>query len=114
MERKKKLSISFPSFAEVRFFNFNFGEHHYNEYEIKGPDGNFLEDTFDWQQLNHIFQEKGSCPNPYFYEVLNTAWFEEKEIYKPLAAKKFKHFLLVGYDSYLEILAVDDVQYSFT
>ncbi len=110
-DSEKKLTISFESFAECRFFNFNFGEHNYNEYLIQSPYGTFLEDTADWSSYVILFQGEGLCPNPYFYEVQNTNWFNEKEVYQPLAKRGFKHFLLVGYDSYLEVLAKDDVKY---
>jgi len=110
-DSEKKLTISFESFAAIRFFNFNFGEHNYNEYLIQSPEGIFLEDTADWEPYLPLFHEKGICPNPYFYEVQNTDWFNEKEVFQPLAKRGFKHFLLVGYDSYLEVLAKDNVKY---
>jgi hypothetical protein len=72
---------------------------------IQSPEGTFLEDTADWSPYASLFKEKGICPNPYFYEVQNTGWFNEKEVYQPLAKKGFKHYLLVGYDSYVEVLA---------
>ena len=105
-DSEKKLTITFESFAECRFFNFNFGEHNYNEFLIQSPEGAFLEDTADWAPYASLFKEKGVCANPYFYEVENTGWFNEKEVYQPLAKKGFKHYLLVGYDSYVEVLAM--------
>jgi hypothetical protein len=110
-DSEKKLTISFESFAACRFFNFNFGEHNYNEFLVQSPEGEFVEDTADWGPYLPLFREKGICPNPYFYEVQNTDWFNEKEVFQPLAKRGFKHFLLVGYDSYLEVLAKDDVKY---
>jgi hypothetical protein len=109
---EKKLILTFESFAECRYFNFNFGESNYNEYLVQSPDGAFLEDTADWTPYGPSFRENGVCINPYFYEVQNTDWFNEKKhVYLPLAKKGFKHFLLVGYDSYLEVLANDSIKY---
>lgn len=101
---EKELKIRFPSFAEVRFYNFNFGEHHYNGFVIQGPSGEFMEDTFDWS---------GFAPsaNPGFYEVNKSAWFQERDMYVSLAAKGYKHYILVGADSYVEVLATGDVEY---
>ncbi|WP_143310267.1 hypothetical protein [Chitinophaga vietnamensis] len=110
----KELRIEFSSFAEVRFFNFNFGEYNYGAYLVNAPTGEFVEDTYDWQSLDAHFKESNICPNPYFYEVQNSAWFEEREIYQALLKKNFKHFILVGYDSYVEVLARDDIQYHFS
>lgn len=102
---EKELKIRFPQFAEVRFYNFNFGEHHYNGFVIQGPSGEYMEDTFDWS---------GFAPsaNPNFYEVANSAWFQEREKYVPLAAKGYRHYLLVGNDSYVEVLAAGEIAYS--
>jgi|GEM_PF-6774614 hypothetical protein len=110
-DSKKRLTIQFESFAACRFLNFNFGDQHYNEYLIRSPDNMFLEDTADWEPYCHLFREKGICPNPYFYIVENTSWFREKQVYQRLPKRGFKHFLLVGYDSYLEVLAKDDLKY---
>jgi hypothetical protein len=107
---QKKLAITFEPFAEFRYYNFNFWESNYNEFLVQSPDGVFLEDTADWEPYKHLFPETGICPDPYFYEVQNTDWFNEKG-YQRLINKGFKHFLLVGYDSYLEVLAKDDVKY---
>ena len=111
-DSEKRLTITFESFAEIRFFNFNFGEHNYNEFLIRSPEGTFLEDTADWAPYALYFREKGICPNPYFYEVQNTGWFNEKEVYQPLVKRGFKHFVLVGYDSYVEVLATAEVGYA--
>lgn len=105
---RQQVAISFPSIAECRFYNFNFGEHHYNEFLIRAPSGEFVTDTYDWKEHDLFWKEKGVCPNPYFYEVENTGWFDEREIYGDLRKQGFRHFLLVGYDSYLEVLAKGD------
>ncbi|HVI43357.1 MAG TPA: hypothetical protein VM802_00740 [Chitinophaga sp.] len=101
----KKIKIDFPLFAECRFLNFNFGEHNYDNFLIRDPSDRYVKDTYDWKEWDSIFAETGVCPNPYFYEVENTTWINNKDFYSDLFAKGFKHFILVGYDSYLEILA---------
>ena len=109
---EKRLRIHFELFAECRYFNYNFGESNYNEYLIQSPDGMFLTDTADWEPYRYLFKETGICPNPYFYEVQNTEWFNKKW-YLKLVNKDWKHFLLVGYDCHLEVLAKDSVKYEF-
>jgi hypothetical protein len=108
----KRLKIIFELFAECRYFNYNFWESNYNESLIQAPDGEFRIDTADWEPYSHLFKETGICPNPYFYEIQNTNWFNEKW-YQKLTKQNYKHFLLTGYDSYLELLAKDSVKYEF-
>ena len=43
-----------------------------------------------------------------FYYVSNSAW--DKTMYDPLNRFDLAHFLLIGYDSYLEVLAAKDFQ----
>ncbi|OQP45128.1 hypothetical protein A4H97_32840 [Niastella yeongjuensis] len=108
----KRVRIIFEPFAESRYFNYNFEESNYKDYLIQAPDGTFLEDTDDWDAYGPAFRKDGVCINPYFYEVQNTEWFKEKW-YQELTRKNFKHYLLVGYDSHLEVLAKDSIQYEF-
>lgn len=110
---EKNLKIHFDPFAECRYFNDNFWESNYNENLIKSPEGIFLDDNAgDWYPYRDVFKETGICPNPYFYEVENTNWFSEKW-YQKLLKQNYKHFLLTGYDSYLEVLAKDSIKYEF-
>ena len=82
------------------------------EYLVQAPDGEFLIDTADWDPYKHLFEETGISPNPGFYEVQNTEWFNDKW-YQKLTKQNFKHYLLVGYDSYLEVLAKASIKYEF-
>lgn len=109
----KRLKIIFEPFAECRYFNDDFWESNYNENLIKSPEGIFLEDNAAaWYPYRDVFKETGISPDSSFYEVLNTNWLNERW-YKRLDNKSYKHFLLVGYDSYLEVLAKDSVKYEF-
>lgn len=102
---EERIAIRFATFAACRFFNFNFEEQHYDAFLIKAPSGVFVADTYDWKNEEPFYRETGICPNSGFYEVENTGWFEERSIYTKLKEKGFKHYILLGYDSYLEILA---------
>lgn len=103
----KKIKITFSSFAEFRFINLNFAEHNYNDYLIRTPNGEFVDDTFDWYQIKQsdYWEVNKQCYDSFFYIVENSQWYYEKEAYHLLMEKEFEHFIIVGYDSYVEILA---------
>jgi hypothetical protein len=110
---EKSLKIIFESVAECRYFNDSYGESNYNENLILSPEGIFLEDNAAaWYPYRDVFKETGISPDSKFYEVQNTNWLNERW-YQRLDNKGYKHFLLVGYDSYLEVLAKDTIKYEF-
>jgi hypothetical protein len=105
------LIIEFKSFAEFRFFNFNFEEHNYGDFFVQIPSGDYVEDTFPISENYASFwEEEGICPDSYFYEIDSSIIFESKEIYGDLLKRKFRHYILVGYDSYVEILAQENFE----
>jgi hypothetical protein len=73
--------ITFTFLAKLEFTMMNFSEYNYENYEIIG------EDPIDIG----------------FYHVLNSPW--NKDDFDPLKRFNLVHFLLIGYDSYLELLA---------
>ncbi|MBC8111732.1 MAG: hypothetical protein H7Y04_11790 [Verrucomicrobia bacterium] len=52
-------------------------------------------------KLEELWTNSGICPNPDFYEVINSQWVAETEAHK----WKCKHFVIVGHDMWLELLA---------
>ena len=76
--------IIFTSLAKLEFTMANFWEFNYEGYE-----------TIDKEQIEHGF-----------YQVLNSPW--NKDDFDPLKRFNLVHFLLIGYDSYLELLANKD------
>ena len=51
-------------------------------------------------QFNNAWVKSRLCPNPRMYEVSNSAWIKELA-----AGSEFKHFLLMGHDAYVEVVA---------
>jgi hypothetical protein len=105
-----EITIRFSSFAEVKFKNLNFEEHNYAEYLIASLAGETIQDGtgHDNNKLREFWLEHGICPDPGFYIVENSTWFEEKQAFSDLKSNGFKHFLITGYESYVEILARDN------
>ena len=54
-------------------------------------------------RFNDIWLQNGICPNPNFYEIEGSPWVEATN------ASRWggRHFLLVGHDAYIEIIAKD-------
>lgn len=48
------------------------------------------------------WREQGTCPDSGFYEVGNSNWLLEVNTRRPL-----RHFLILGHDAYIEVLAKD-------
>lgn len=46
--------------------------------------------------------ETGICPDPYFYEGINSHWL--KALANPFL-KNYKHFIITGAESYMEVLS---------
>ena len=82
------VSITFEIVAKFEYTELNFWEHNQENYQIYNPDNYFLE-----------FSN--------FYMIENSKW----ESFLKIADKKNRfnltHFIIMGYDSYLEILAKD-------
>ncbi len=108
---EKLIQINFDQFAEIKFKNLNFSEHNYNGYIIKTPQGEYSNDFNKWHEIkvNNVWKETNICYNSFFFIVENSNWFEEKDTYQVLKKKGFVHYLLDGYDSYLEILAKEGI-----
>jgi hypothetical protein len=76
--------ITFTFLAKLEFTMMNFWELNYENYEIIDE--------------GHI--------EPGFYHVLNSPW--NRDDFDPLKRFNLVHFILIGYDSYLELLANED------
>jgi len=82
------VTITFDIVAKFEYTELNFWEYNNFNYKIYNPDNYFLDDSN-------------------FYMIENSKW----ENFLKIADKKNKfnltHFIIMGYDSYLEILAKD-------
>ncbi|MBJ9975581.1 hypothetical protein IAE35_07250 [Pseudomonas sp. S75] len=91
-----KTHLNFRNVAELRCITLNFYESHHRNHEIHGADQG---DLLHWKNTGHH-------PDPKIYQVLDSAWLIEKTpIYDPARFLKLKHYLIAGYDSYVELLA---------
>jgi hypothetical protein len=75
------IELTFPLFAIIDYKMLNFWEANYNDFEI----------------MDERSTDFG------FYYVANSKW--DKSIYDPLKRLELEHFLITGYDSYIEVLA---------
>ncbi|WP_145411291.1 hypothetical protein [Paenibacillus xylanexedens] len=77
------MQLSFSNVAELRCITLNFYEANYNTYELNGTN-----------------------PDTGIYQVSDSQWLEqEREKYDPTHRLQLKHYIVVGYDSYAELLA---------
>lgn len=106
----RELEIAFPVFAEVRFKMLNFWEFKYGEFEI-------ISEHFDAEKLRNrqdvfrFWAKNEIHPNPGFYLVVNSNWLEELS-YGNISRLNLQHYLITGYDSYVEILSQSNFQFN--
>jgi hypothetical protein len=64
----------------------------------------FRESGVSVEESIKIFWEEwrrtGLCPDPRMYEVVHSTWIDAVG-----AAEDFKHFIIAGHDSYVEVIA---------
>ncbi|CAI1920500.1 Uncharacterised protein [Serratia fonticola] len=90
------IEITFLVVAELRCITLNFFDNHYDSFEIKGGIDNEMA----------FWEENGYHPNPQFYQVVNSDILENKNnIFDPNDRLDLKHYLITGYDSYVEVIA---------
>lgn len=99
----KNLEINFPVFAEVRFKMLNFWEFKYGSFEIVSDEINLSNN----QEVFRFWAETSIHPNPGFYQITNSDWLAELD-YGNIGKLNLKHYLITGYDSYLEVLAQEN------
>ncbi|MBC3468128.1 hypothetical protein [Pseudomonas sp. RW10S2] len=86
----------FERVAELRCITLNFFEHQYQNYQILGSQDDEVK----------TWRETGFHPDPKFYEVVESALLAEKNsLYDPANFLSLKHYIVAGYDSYVEIIA---------
>lgn len=99
----REVELTFLVVAELRCITLNFFNNHYDSFEIKGGINNEMA----------FWSENGYHPNPQFYQVENSDILENKrKLFDPNDRLSLKHYLIIGYDSYVEIIASKyDVRY---
>lgn len=97
-------TLAFENVAELRCITLNFYKSNHLKYQIPGIKDDELE----------YWEKTGTHPDPKFYQVTNSDWLMEKRaIYDPANFLELKHYLVAGYDSYVELLA-SRYRYSFS
>lgn len=84
--RYQAAELTFSTWAKLEITHLNFWEAQYDNFEVA----------------------RAAAVEPGFYYVSNSAW--DKTTYDPLHRFALVHFLLIGYDSYLEVLAAKEFQ----
>ncbi|MEX2990151.1 hypothetical protein AB4K08_20360 [Serratia fonticola] len=92
----REVELTFFVVAELRCITLNFFDNHYDSVEIKGNIDNEMA----------FWEENGYHPNPKFYQVVNSDILGNKnKLFDPNDRLDLKHYLIIGNDSYLEIIA---------
>lgn len=97
-DRYRDIQFHFTIVAELRCTTLNFFETCEYEWASDGePNG--MEQISFWK--HHGFPADSRL-----YEVVDSTIIKEKgKLYDPLQRLQLKHFLLIGYDSYIELIA---------
>lgn len=94
----RKLEFHFNIVAEVKCTTLNFFENYYDNFQIEAFNEKISETDF--------WRENKFHPDPLFYQVIDSDILNEKcKIFDPNNNLNLKHYLIIGYDSYVEIIA---------
>lgn len=95
-DRYREVEFTFVNVAQLKCTTLNFFEARHEEYKIECK----VDDTLGY------WKETGINPDPGVYSVGDSKVLGEKgTFYDPANRLQLKHFLIVGYDSYVEIIA---------
>lgn len=97
-ENYTPVEIRFDTVAELKCTSLNFYEAMYDQFEIF----NLNDGGDNWKFL----EENGYHPDSGLYQVDSSELLEKSKLkYDPKNSLRLKHFLIVGNDSYVELLA---------
>ncbi len=95
-DRYSELELVFDTVAELRCVTVNFFE--YIEHEIRQPVGS--------DQVLSFWQQHGYHPDSGLYEVdASEQLLYKQSLFDPRGRLGLKHYVIIGYDSYIEIIA---------
>lgn len=90
--------VTFETVAEIRCVSMNFFESNYTNSEVV--------DIKEGMSKAAFWKAKGYCADSGFYSVVNSSLLDQKrQIYDPSDSLSLVHYVIVGYDSYVEIVA---------
>lgn len=92
----REIELHFFTVAELRCTTLNFFDFNYDHFQLQ----NEVDDMISFWEKN------GINPNPHFYQIIDSEILSSKgEIYDPNNRFNLKHYLIIGCDSYVEIIA---------
>ncbi len=92
------IEIGFSFVAEAKCVTLNFYESHYNDFSI-------LEETLS-ENSSESEYKKSHHPDSGFYEVVDSEYLQQNiKRYDPKGFLNLRHFIVTGYDGYVELLA---------
>ncbi|KAA8784174.1 hypothetical protein ABIE27_001157 [Paenibacillus sp. 4624] len=96
LDQYREIELTFGTVAELRCITLNFFELYTDQIEGISQQDDVL-----------AFWESNSYhPDPGFYEVMNSPILNEKRtLFDPRNRLNLKHYLVAGYDSYVEVIA---------
>ncbi|MGO4528917.1 hypothetical protein AB4Z30_07535 [Paenibacillus sp. 2TAF8] len=96
LDQYQEAEFTFSTVAELRCVTLNFFELHAGQ--VEGIP--LAEDTL------HFWETNGYHPDPGFYQVMNSPILDKKRaFFDPRNRLDLKHYLVAGYDSYVEVIA---------
>lgn len=98
LDRYREAELHFDTVAELRCTTLNFFEYHGDQVEVRGNATN--DDPFAFWEAH------GYHPDPGFYQVADSPILQERgSLFDPRKRLGLKHYLVIGYDSYVEVIA---------
>ncbi|MCG8707915.1 hypothetical protein JHU04_001113 [Brenneria sp. 4F2] len=92
----REIELHFMTVAELKCTTLNFFDVNYDNFELQ-------------HEVNDVigfWEERGISPNPHFYQIINSNVLTSRgDLYDANNRLNLKHFLIIGYDSYVEIIA---------
>jgi hypothetical protein len=96
LDHYREIELTFGTVAELRCITLNFFEHHTGQVEGISQQDDVL--AF-WETSRYH-------PDPGFYQVVDSPILDEKRtLFDPRNRLDLKHYLVAGYDSYVEVIA---------
>ncbi|GGH66189.1 hypothetical protein GCM10008014_46330 [Paenibacillus silvae] len=96
LDQYREVELTFGTVAEMRCITINFFDLHAEQ--VAGIP--YSEDILSFWETN------GYPPDPGFYQVMNSPILDQKgKLFDPRNRLDLKHYLVVGYDSYVEVIA---------
>lgn len=95
LDQYQEAALTFSTVAEIRCVTLNFFELYTGQ--VEGI--HHQEDTLTF------WERHGYPPDPGFYQVMNSSILDEKGALFKYKRLDLKHYLVIGYDSYVEVIA---------